>query len=52
MAIAVHPDGAVYLATRNEVLRLRDTKGTGKADQAQRIVFLDTKGDYPHNGLP
>jgi putative membrane-bound dehydrogenase-like protein len=51
MDIAVHPDGSVYLATRNEVLRLRDTKGTGKADERQRLVFLDTKGDYPHNGL-
>jgi putative membrane-bound dehydrogenase-like protein len=51
MDIAVHPDGSVYLATRNEVLRLRDTKGVGKADERQRLVFLDTKGDYPHNGL-
>lgn len=51
MDIAVHPDGAVYLATRNEIVRLRDTKGDGKADSKQRIVFLDTKGDYPHNGL-
>jgi putative membrane-bound dehydrogenase-like protein len=51
MDIAVHPDGSVYLATRNEILRLRDTKGAGKADEKQRIVFLDTKGDYPHNGL-
>jgi putative membrane-bound dehydrogenase-like protein len=51
MDIAVHPDGSVYLATRNEILRLRDTKGTGKADERTRLVFLDTKGDYPHNGL-
>ena len=51
MDIAVHPDGSVYLATRNEILRLRDTDGDGKADENRRIVFLDTKGDYPHNGL-
>ncbi len=51
MDIAAHPDGSVYLATRNEVLRLRDTDGDGKADDKRRIVFLDTKGDYPHNGL-
>jgi putative membrane-bound dehydrogenase-like protein len=51
MDLAVHPDGSVYLATRNEILRLRDTKGTGVADEKTRIVFLDTKGDYPHNGL-
>src|SRR3989442_699392 len=29
MDLAVHPDGSVYIATRNEILRLRDTKGTG-----------------------
>jgi putative membrane-bound dehydrogenase-like protein len=51
MDIAVHPDGSVYLATRNEILRLRDRKGDGKADERHRLVFLDTKGDYPHNGL-
>jgi putative membrane-bound dehydrogenase-like protein len=51
MDIAVHPDGSVYLATRNEVLRLRDTDGDGKADERQRVALLDTKGDYPHNGL-
>src|SRR5881394_2561317 len=31
MDIAVHPDGSVYVAKRNEILRLRDTKGTGQA---------------------
>ncbi len=51
MDVAVHPDGAVYVATRNEILRLRDTKGTGKADEKKRIMFLETAGNYPHNGL-
>ncbi len=51
MDIAVHPDGAVYLATRNEILCVRDTDGDGKADEQRRIAFLDTKGSYPHNGL-
>src|SRR5262245_8613271 len=51
MDLAVHPDGSVYVATRNEILRLRDTKGTGQVDEKTRIVFLDTKGNYPHNGL-
>jgi putative membrane-bound dehydrogenase-like protein len=51
MDLAVHPDGSVYVATRNEILRLRDTTGQGTADQRQRIAFLETKGDYPHNGL-
>lgn len=51
MDIAVHTDSSVYLATRNEILRLRDGDGDGKADERRRIVFLDTKGNYPHNGL-
>jgi putative membrane-bound dehydrogenase-like protein len=51
MGIAIHPDGSIYLATRNEILRLRDTKGVGKADEIQRIAFLNTKDNYPHNGL-
>ncbi len=51
MDVAGHPDGSVYVATRSEILRLRDTKGDGKADEKTRVVFLDTKGDYPHNGL-
>ncbi|WP_439623562.1 PVC-type heme-binding CxxCH protein [Gemmata sp.] len=51
MDLAVHPDGSVYVATRNEIIRLRDTKGTGTADEKTRIASLDTKGNYPHNGL-
>jgi putative membrane-bound dehydrogenase-like protein len=51
MDIALGPDGWVYVATRNEILRLRDSRGDGKADEKQRVVFLDTKGDYPHNGV-
>jgi putative membrane-bound dehydrogenase-like protein len=48
MDLAVHPDDSVYIATRNEILRLRETKDGVKSE---RIVFCDTKGDYPHNGL-
>jgi putative membrane-bound dehydrogenase-like protein len=51
MDLAVHPDGSVYLATRNEILRVRDTNGDGTADEKVRIAFLDTAGNYPHNGL-
>ena len=51
MDVAVHPDGSVYVATRNEILRLRDSDGDGKADENTRIAFLDTAGNYPHNGL-
>jgi putative membrane-bound dehydrogenase-like protein len=51
MDVAVHFDGSVYVATRNEILRLQDTDGDGKADEKTRIAFLETAGNYPHNGL-
>src|SRR5262245_18545359 len=51
MDVAVHFDGSVYVATRNEIIRLRDKDGDGKADEKTRIVFLETAGNYPHNGL-
>ncbi len=51
MDVAVHYDGSVYIAMRNEILRLTDTNNDGKADRKQRIVFLETEGRYPHNGL-
>lgn len=51
MDVAAHPDGSIYLATRNEILRLRDENGDGQADESRRLIFLDTPGNYPHNGL-
>lgn len=51
MDIAAHPDGSVYLATRNEILRLEDPDGDGRSNRSRRVVFLETAGDYPHNGL-
>jgi putative membrane-bound dehydrogenase-like protein len=51
MNLAVYHDGSVYVATRREVFRLRDKDGDGKADERTPIVRLETKGDYPHNGL-
>ncbi len=51
MDIATHPSGAIYVATRNRILRLWDLDGDGRADRVERIVTLDTPGNYPHNGL-
>src|SRR5215471_18368412 len=51
MGLALHYDGRVFLATRSEIFVLRDTKGTDTADEKKSIIKLDTKGDYPHNGL-
>ncbi|MDF1824591.1 MAG: c-type cytochrome [Verrucomicrobiales bacterium] len=54
MDIAVHPDtGAIYVATRNEILRLWDEDHDGVADEdriERRLVFLETEGTYPHDG--
>jgi putative membrane-bound dehydrogenase-like protein len=51
MDIEFHHDGSLYVATRRDIHRMRDTDGDDKADEVTRIVWLDTKGDYPHNGL-
>ncbi|MBL9117978.1 MAG: c-type cytochrome [Verrucomicrobiaceae bacterium] len=52
MDIAWHPDGWVYVATRNEILRWRDDNHDAVPDKVERkLLFLDTKGSYPHNGL-
>ncbi len=51
MNIGAHHDGSVYLATRNEIMRLRDTDNDGRADERTQIIRLQTEGDYPHNGL-
>ena len=57
MSVAVARDGSVFVATRSALYRLADRDGDGRADDTTPgklpapIVRLDTKGDYPHNGL-
>jgi putative membrane-bound dehydrogenase-like protein len=55
MNMAIHPDGSIYVATRAEIFRLTDKDSDGKSDQSlaerQKVAWLETKGDYPHNGL-
>lgn len=52
MDIATHPDGSIYLSTRNEVLRLRDENNDGRPDKIDRkLIWMDSEGKYPHNGL-
>jgi len=51
MNLAVYEDGSVFVATRMEVFRLFDEDGDGKADKNTPIVRMETKGNYPHNGL-
>jgi putative membrane-bound dehydrogenase-like protein len=51
MGIALGKKGAIYVATRSTIYLLRDTKGSGKADEKTVLAHLDTKANYPHNGL-
>ncbi len=51
MNLLARDDGVVYLVTRQNVLLLRDTNNDGVADKQEEILRLETKGDYPHNGL-
>ncbi|MEX2113486.1 MAG: PVC-type heme-binding CxxCH protein [Pirellulales bacterium] len=51
MNVGMHSDGSIYVATRNEIFRLRDTDDDGRADERTPIVRLETAGFYPHNGL-
>lgn len=51
MNIALDHTGALYVATRMELSRLRDTNDDGQADEKVQLAHLETKGDYPHNGL-
>lgn len=51
MNLACAPDGSIYVATRSEIFRLRDTNDDGKSDERTEIAHLETAGNYPHNGL-
>jgi|694.fasta_scaffold39662_3 putative membrane-bound dehydrogenase-like protein len=51
MALRAAADGWIYVATRAEVFRIRDTDGDDVADARERLAVLETKGDYPHDGL-
>ncbi len=51
MAIANLGDGWIGLLSRDELRRVRDSDGDGVADQVETLLRLDTKSNYPHNGL-
>ncbi len=51
MSLSTAKDGSIYVATRMEVFRLRDTDNDQVADQRDEIAHLETAGRYPHNGL-
>src|SRR5688572_4048279 len=51
MGLAAGHDHWVYVATRSEIFRIKDADGDGKAEVREEIAHLETKGNYPHNGL-
>ena len=51
MDLELGPDGWVYLAERDRILRIRDTDGDGRADEEQNVAVLESAAVYPHNGL-
>ncbi len=51
MHIKLGPDGWVYLAERDRILRVKDSNGDGVANVEENLAVLDTVADYPHNGL-
>lgn len=51
-SLAMGGDGWVYVLTRDELLRARDTDGDGRADEEQRrLVVLEQAGNDPERGL-
>jgi putative membrane-bound dehydrogenase-like protein len=50
MGLAIHPSGALYVATRSEVFRLKRAPD-GSYGERTPIAKLETDGNYPHNGL-
>jgi putative membrane-bound dehydrogenase-like protein len=51
MGLASLADGWIAVATRSEVVRIRDSDGDDRADQREVMLTLETAGTYPHNGL-
>ncbi len=51
MDLELGPDGWVYLAERDRILRIKDSDDDGKADIEQDLVVLKSDAVYPHNGL-
>lgn len=42
---------SAFVATRRDIFLFHDDDGDLKADRKERIIRLETKGNYPHNGL-
>lgn len=51
MGLAIDTEGWVYIASRSEIIRVKDTNYDLKADVTEKLISHQTKADYPHNGL-
>lgn len=51
MHVECGPDGWLYLAERDRILRVKDSDGDGVGDTEENLATLDTVANYPHNGL-
>jgi putative membrane-bound dehydrogenase-like protein len=51
MHLAFSPDGRLYATHRNGVVRLDDADDNGVCEMQVKILTMDTRGDYPHNGI-
>lgn len=51
MDVEFNRDGWLYVATRMDIRRMRDTDGDNQADKIEPVVRMETTGTYPHNGL-
>ncbi len=51
MNLAFSPKGELYVVHRNGVVILYDRNGDGRCDEKKTIVEMETRGNYPHNGL-
>ncbi len=51
MGVAKLNDGWIAIASRSEVIRVRDSDDDGSADEREVLLTLKTAADYPHNGL-
>lgn len=51
MNLVADRDGSVVVSSRNEIFRLIDVDGHDVASKRVSLARLETKANYPHNGL-